>query len=282
MSTTSSFLIRSAGVLVLTLVSAACGSSSSSLTAPSSPLAATATIQGLVNGGGATTASAHTAALSGAGLRVSVVGQPLSAMTDGQGRFTLGGVPAGSVTLRIEGPGIDAQLRLGGLVEGQVLSIEIEVQGSQAKLVTGSSGPGPGPSPSPTPTPSPSPRPGEDDVEFRGSIESITPPSLHVAGRLVDTNASTRILRGDTAIALSDLRVGELVEVEGSSANGAVLASKIKVEDESGDDDGSADDSGNHGGGSGDDGGGDDGGGSGGGSDDGGSHGGGSGSGSSH
>ena len=73
----------------------------------------------------------------------------------------------------------------------------------------------------------------QNEVEFKGSIESITPPTLMVSGRKVMTNGSTRIRRGDKTVTLADLKVGDKVEVAGTrQADGSVLASKIKVEDQ--------------------------------------------------
>jgi Domain of unknown function (DUF5666) len=78
------------------------------------------------------------------------------------------------------------------------------------------------------------PQDGADDgdaVEFEGPIESITPPDLQVAGRVVTTDAETKIVRGDRRIGLADLQVGESVEVKAVVRAGALLARKIKVHD---------------------------------------------------
>jgi len=70
------------------------------------------------------------------------------------------------------------------------------------------------------------------EVEFTGRAESVTPPTLRVAGRLVTTDGATRIERGGDAIALSAIRAGDLVEVEGfAPADGSVRAKKVKLED---------------------------------------------------
>ena len=54
----------------------------------------------------------------------------------------------------------------------------------------------------------------EDNVEFTGRVDSVTPPSLVVAGRLVITDGSTRIERGGSAIALASIKTGDRVEIE--------------------------------------------------------------------
>jgi hypothetical protein len=71
------------------------------------------------------------------------------------------------------------------------------------------------------------------EVEFSGSIDSITPPSLTVAGQNVLTDSSTRIEAEDERISLGDLKVGQTVEVKGvAQSNGRILARRIKVENE--------------------------------------------------
>ncbi len=243
---------------LLVLGSVACGSSSksSSLLSPTA-LEPTATISGSVEGGAASSSVSSQSQHSSAGLRVSVLGTGVSTTTDGSGRFTLSGVPAGQVvTLRFEGPGIDARVEIGGLTPGQVLHVSIRVSGSSAHVVgVGSDDPSPSPSPSPTadpsPGPTPSPNPGddhEDEGEFTGTIESINAPNLTVAGRIVVTDASTQIKSHGDAIPFSTLAVGNRVEVEGETlADGSVLAKKISLEDggddEGGDDNGGDDDS---------------------------------------
>lgn len=249
--------------VLLVLGSAACGSSSksSSLLTPSA-LETTATISGSVEGGATSSSVSSQSHHSSAGLRVSILGTGVSTTTDGSGRFTLSGVPAGQVvTLRFEGPGIDARVEIGGLTPGQVLHVTIQVSGSSAHVVgVGSDDPSPSPTPSPTanpsPTPSPSPSPddhGENEAEFKGTIESISAPNLTVAGRLVVTDASTRIKSHGDTIPFSTLAVGNVVEVEGQTlADGSVLAQQISLEDSGDDGDDNGDDNG------GDDNGGDD------------------------
>lgn len=72
----------------------------------------------------------------------------------------------------------------------------------------------------------------DEEFELEGLVESVTPPSLRVSGRLVLTDTATRIERDDRRIALGDLKVGERVEVEGTRrADGSLLARKIEVDE---------------------------------------------------
>ena len=146
--------------VLLVLGSAACGSSSKngSLLSPS-PVETTATISGTVDAGASSSSVSSQSQHSSAGLRVSVLGTSVSTTTDASGQFTLSGVPAGqTVTLRFEGPGIDARVEIGGLTPGQMLRVSIQVSGSNAHVV-GVDDPSPSPSPSPTPDPSTHPIP---------------------------------------------------------------------------------------------------------------------------
>jgi hypothetical protein len=71
----------------------------------------------------------------------------------------------------------------------------------------------------------------ENEVEFEGAIQSVTPPTLTVANKTVLTDSNTRISRNDSTVMLSDLQVGEHVEVEGMrQADGSVLATQIEAE----------------------------------------------------
>jgi hypothetical protein len=213
-------------VCALAAWAGACGSGSDSATNPSGSGAAV--IQGTVNGG-SSAAPGTVGSLSDAGarVRISVVGTSLSTMADSTGTFVLAGVPLGTVTLRFEGPGIDARLQIAGLLAGQVLTIAVHADGNQATLIS------PGNAPAAAPSPSPTASPGDQEVEFQGTLEAINPPTLKVAGRTVITNGSTVIELDDRRGSLADLKVGMKVEVEGNQQpDGRVLARKIEAENE--------------------------------------------------
>jgi hypothetical protein len=210
---TSAFL---AAVALLGL-EVACGGGSSPLTGPAAPKPESgggATIQGTLQSAAIARGDASIASVSG--IRVSVVGTALAAMTDGGGHFTLSGVPAGRVQLRFEGPGTDARIEI-ELQDGQVLSITISVSGSSASMVTP-----------------------EDGVKFAANIESIGAGSFVAGGRTVLVDTATRLLGSDNqTIPFSVLKPNQLVEVEGQArTDGSVLATKVKIEDNAGDDKG--------------------------------------------
>ncbi|HSD66655.1 MAG TPA: DUF5666 domain-containing protein [Vicinamibacteria bacterium] len=214
-----------------TLAAVACGggsstvTSSSSVAPPESPVAvapapqAGATIAGTVQSGRA--ASSDVGASSVKGLRVSVTGTSLQSVTDGAGRFTLTGVPAGRAELHFEGSGVDARLTLDGLQNGKTRSVTVSVSGSSCSVVGEN----------------------EDDdegeVELKGKVDSVGASSLVVAGKTVRVDASTRLLdEKGKAIPLSGFAPGDFVEVEGTAeTGGTILAKKIKLEREDDDDD---------------------------------------------
>lgn len=192
-----------------------CGSSSA-VTAPDEPVAKGASVlHGAVLAPGlnglSSAAPGVSAQSGGSGWVVSVVGTSLSSELDRDGRFVLTLVPSGSVTLRIEGPGVSAQLVLSGLVDGQVTSVEIRVTGGSAQLTT---------APQCTPT---------AETFFSGDLDKAAGTQLVVAGRDVDASQIKVVWRGARRIQLSDLVPGEPVKVWGTlRGNGVVVAEEIQ------------------------------------------------------
>ena len=135
----ASVVVSSFLAAMVVVMESGCGGSSA-LTAPDEPKAGASgasVLHGavLAPGIGSVSPSADASADSGAGgWAVSVVGTSVSSPLDQDGRFVLTGVPSGSVTLKIEGPGVSTQLTLSGLVDGQVMSVEIQVTGGSAQL----------------------------------------------------------------------------------------------------------------------------------------------------
>jgi carboxypeptidase-like protein len=71
---------------------------------------------------------------SGAGITVHAEGTGSATATDETGKFVLGGLPSGTVTLRFRGADCDAALEVSGLVSGGAVTIRVRVAGSQATL----------------------------------------------------------------------------------------------------------------------------------------------------
>ena len=192
-------------VAVVALAGAGCDSNDALTGASGAPVGAT--LEGSVETGsaagmsvGATSAAAH--------LRVSVVGSSISTTTDDSGQFVLVGVPAGVITLRFEGSGVDARVQIDGLEEGRVVMVTIRITGQTAVIVSG-------------------PRVHEEAAEFSGRIEEMSGPNLLVSGRRVRTTSQTAFGPG-TVRAVTDLAVGDVVLVKGwQLIDSAVLAREV-------------------------------------------------------
>ncbi len=193
-------------VLGLAFGIAGCGSDPNAT--PSQPSGASngVTIRGTVNGGTASSSDVSAqSGSSGSGLRVTVVGTNLSTTTNGRGEFIIVGAPSGRIVLRFQGPGIDAHLELTGLVDGQTITISVQVSANRAEI--GGL---------------------EISVVFEGSVLVILPPTLVVNARLVRTDSRTRFSSNGIR-ALLDLRIGDRVEIKGLlQSDNTVYATEVK------------------------------------------------------
>ena len=185
--------------LAAALAAAGCGGSGA-VTAPEEALATgTAVLQGTVMG-------------SQSGLQVGVVGTPLVASVDEEGQFALARVPAGTITLKLEGAGIDASVAVPGLQDGQVTSIKVQLAGGSAQLAG-------------TPNCAPT-----AETFFSGMLESIAGTRLVVSGRAVEAGPSVKVWRGDRRATFDSLQVGDKVKVWGTlRGDGVVVAEEIQA-----------------------------------------------------
>jgi hypothetical protein len=208
------FSSLSLAVLTVALVAAGCGGSSS-VTGPDEASGAlgASVVQGTVLGGGFAAPSGEVTALSrGSGLTVTVEGTSLSTNVDEEGQFILTQVPAGTVTLIFEGPGISARLTISGLVDGQVLSLECLVNGSSIEITTPAHT---------TPT---------KRTKITGYLESKSGTQLVVDGHLVDASQVSKVWRGDRRTELEHIRVGEKIKVWGTlRGDGVLVAQEIQA-----------------------------------------------------
>jgi hypothetical protein len=181
------------------LSGAGCGKSDS-VAAPSDTLATgAAVLQGTVMG-------------SPSGLQVAVVGTALVAPVDDDGQFALARVPSGTVTLKVEGAGIDARVSVSGLSDGQVTSIKVQISGGSAQLAG---------SPSCAPT---------AETFFSGMLEGVDGTRLVVSGRPVEASPSVVVWRGDRHANLDSLQVGDKLKVWGTlRGDGAMVAGEIQA-----------------------------------------------------
>ncbi len=203
--------------LALVLAAAGCGSSSSVTGPEEAPVVATgaAVLQGTVSGGGIAASSLDgfsASCCSGSGWTVRVEGTTLSTTVDEEGEFILSGLPAGTVTLIFEGPGGTAQLIVTGLLNGQVLSLQVHLSGGSATIAHQEPC---------TPT---------KDTKITGALESMTGTQLVVGGHSVDASQVLKVWRGSSRTQLEHLEVGEKVKVWGTlRGNGVILAEEIQA-----------------------------------------------------
>jgi Domain of unknown function (DUF5666)/Carboxypeptidase regulatory-like domain len=141
-------------------------------------------------------------------VQVSVTGTSRATATDASGQFVFDDLAPGDATLRFRGRGFDVTVRISGLVAGQTLQITVQIA-ARGCVVR---------------------RARANEIALVGAIGSATASSITVSGVEVDTDANTRIEdRDETPLTLADLKVGDVVRVEGMlQAGGKVLAREIE------------------------------------------------------
>ena len=146
------------------------------------------------------------------GVIVSVVGTDVTALVGVTGAFELRGVPAGDVTLRITGAGIDTTVAVGAVQTGQTVQLVIVVSGL-VPVVTADSRLGHG-----------------QQIELEGTIaERRAPDRIVVRSQLVEVIGATVIKDGSRVLTYADLAVGQRVHVRGT-ARVAVSATVVVAE----------------------------------------------------
>lgn len=221
---------------ISTAVAAACGGNASmSPTAPSVTRAGAsgAIIIGQVSGASAPITTRDTSgafgtrdifttygtfdALATSSITVKITGTNISTTTDGQGQFTLTGVPPGNVQLEFSGQGTNAKIVISGVSAQDEIRISITLNGNNAHLDSERRN---------------RREDGGKDHDLSGPVASLsgTCPNLAfiVQGTRVTTTASTTIAHGNCA----DLKNGVQVEVTGvRGTDGTLAASRIEIED---------------------------------------------------
>jgi hypothetical protein len=209
---TYGFRLAFAALVAASVAAAGCGSGGADLS-PVSPTSVAspssgATITGRVNGGSGLASS--TLGASGP-MTVSVVGSGQSASVDTVGRFTLTGVPPGSVQLQFTGPGVNATVAV-TVAQNEQVQIAVTVNGSGATVEsqqhTGSDR--------------------KSEIEGRITTLDATARTLRVSGALVAVVPTTVIRHGGTTFQFTDLAVGDQVHVRASMVGDVLTASEIR------------------------------------------------------
>jgi hypothetical protein len=169
-------------------------------------------------------------------MTVTVTGTNLSSSVDDSGRFELHGVPAGHVELHFSGRSADARLALDNVADREAIQIVVRVNGGTAELEDNH-----------RQTP-------DNRVELEGIVAAVNAAAgTLTVGTTVVTVPSTAVVRGHdgATLRLSDIRVGDQVEVHATSSGTTTTATEIEVETEHNGDNrgpGNGGDDGNHGG----------------------------------
>jgi hypothetical protein len=204
-------------MVLAALSAAACGDS------PSSPSGASSvTVNGSIvsfASGSAGSQSARTSSTTSVsvpvGMRVKVNGTNIDVDVQTDGTFTLKNVPSGNIIIQFTGPTTNATITLTDLETGQVVTLNVNVNGTTAEVESDRRSKG-----------------GEEQLE--GRVESLPPTTLPgelvVSGRTVRTNANTIIRQGDATAAFAALQLGYRVHVKGETTAGVLLAREIKIQ----------------------------------------------------
>ena len=167
----------------------------------------------------ATTAEA-TGTMATTRVTVTVVGTDISTIVDGNGQFTLTGVPPGDVQLRFAGNGVSAAITLSGVSASDRITVTISLNGSGARIE------------SERRDRDDDDDDDDDDNELEGAVSSLsgTCPALTfvVRSTTVRTNAATRFEDGPCVRIANGVRV----EVEGRrQPDGSMLATEVELDD---------------------------------------------------
>jgi len=162
-----------------------------------------------------------TLAATTSGITVSVVGTGVSTTAGPGGDFTLTGVPSGTVQLLFTSGSASATLTISGVESNDRIEIAVSLNGSNAKVESEN-------------------RRREDTprVEVNGRVNAIDlgAGTLQVGTTLVTVPSTATIRHGSQPLTLADITVGDHVEVKGTKSETGIVASEVKVETDSEDD----------------------------------------------
>ena len=197
-------VVRRCTVFLIALLCVSCSGS------PGNPTSTDASIAGTIR---ASSASASQ-------MQVAVSGTALTTSSDPAGRFQLKDVPPGNVTLMFQGNGTNARLRLDNVKAGDRITIMVTVNGSTAHLDSRQN----------EQDEDKDEDEGDDDHEVEGRIADFSGAAgcpiatFTIGSTKVQTDGSTRF----KDVACAGLANGLKVEVEGTLANGVLLAKSIE------------------------------------------------------
>ena len=198
--------------ITLGLVALSC-SDRESPTSPTSRSAGLAAISGTLLATSDATAGRGGAAAGEpvASVTVRAVSTGQTTQTDAAGRFTLTGLAPGSIALQFSGPGIQAYATV-AVSPGATAKVTVTVSRGRSTVNV-------------------SPR--SDGTE--GAVMSITAPKFMLTNPrgtfTIATDSNTQFRKGGATAGFGDLKLGQQVEVDGSSQpDGSILAARVQIE----------------------------------------------------
>jgi hypothetical protein len=215
---------------VLFIASACSNDGASSPTGPSvNGRSRGAVISGRVTGMSARATAADTSGMMATSrVTVTVAGTDISTVVDGNGEFTLTGVPPGDVQLRFAGNGVSASVTLSGVSATDRITVTISLNGNGARIDSERRNRGDDDDDDDDDEDDE-----DDDNEVKGAVSNLsgTCPALSFTVRAttsVRTNAATRFEDGPC----TRIANGARVEVEGRrQADGSILATEVEIDD---------------------------------------------------
>ena len=217
----SRWVVLAIGIALLA-TSIACGGNASGSLSPTGPSgngSGGAVINGRVRGLSTPVTANSFAPLATSSVRVTISGTNISSNVDGNGQFTLTGVPPGDVTMQFSGPGVSASITLKGVTADQQITIDVTLNGNSARLDSDTRR-----------------RDGGHEIEGHITAVDASARTITVGGSVIAVPAGTRIHRGETAKTFADLKVGVDVEVETMMNGSTLTATDVKIEDDEDDD----------------------------------------------
>jgi hypothetical protein len=235
----NSTLLRGLVLVISVVFAISCGGDQSfSPTAPSlrSGMGQSgAVILGQVISGTAPTASGTTVGMlagaptlsngNSASVAVKVVGTNIATTTNGQGQFTLTGVPPGEVRLEFSGRGGRATISFSGVQADEEIRISVTLNGTDARVDSESrSMRGNGSRLTPS--------------ELTGAVSGLTGTCPRLSFTVRGTKVTTSEITQFATLRCADIADDMVIEVTGSrQADGAIAATKVEIVDDDTDDD---------------------------------------------
>jgi hypothetical protein len=205
---------------------AACGDGGTSVTGPSDGgRSRGAVISGRVNGLSARASAADASGtMATSRVTVTVAGTDISTVVDGNGEFTLTGVPPGDVQLRFAGNGVSATVTLTGVQAGDRITVTISLNGNGNSARVDSDRRNRGNDDDEDDD--------DDDNEVSGAVSGLTGTcpaiTFTVRATTIRTNSATRFDDGSCV----QIANGTRVEAKGArQPDGSILATKVELDD---------------------------------------------------